>query len=231
MRTAAVIPVYNEERTIAEVVARTRKFVDRVIVVDDGSKDRTRQEAERGGAEVLSFPQNRGKAAALKAGFQRCNGSDVVVMLDGDLQHLPEEIPLLLRGVRDGHDLVLGSRYYCQFRNMPAKSRFSNRVASWVISFLGGIRVTDPQSGFRAVRTERLAELDLEAERYAIEHIMILEARRKGMKIGEVPISCVYGIEVSSVKPFRDTIRVMYHVLRFVLQDLLPRPKALSRGA
>lgn len=231
MRTTAVIPVYNEERTIAEVVSRTRKFVDRVIVVDDGSRDRTREEAEGAGAEVLSLPKNQGKAAALKAGFQRCYGSDVVVMLDGDLQHLPEEIPLLLQGVRDGHDVVLGSRYYCQFRNMPVKSRFSNRMASRIISFLGGIPITDPQSGFRAVRTERLAELDLEAERYAIEHIMILEARKKGMKIGEVPISCVYGIEVSSVRPFQDTIKVIYHVLRFVLQDLVLPSNAPSKEA
>jgi glycosyltransferase involved in cell wall biosynthesis len=217
MKAVAVIPAYNAEKTIGEVVRRTLRFVDRVIVVDDGSRDSTTTEAERAGAKILKLSKNRGKARALKTGFQELPECDTVVMLDADLQHVPEEIPRFLEALQGDCDLCIGSRFLKSPMNMPSSCRLSNRIASSLVSFLAKQRITDPQSGFRAIKKEKLELLELKAERYSIEHILILEAASKGMTIKEVPISCVYGDEKSNIKPFRDTVRVAHNILRFVL--------------
>jgi hypothetical protein len=99
---------------------------------------------------------------------------------------------------------------------MPLLNRISNRIVSIILSVLAGQRITDPQSGFRAIKRETLQRLELVADRYAIEHIMILEAARKGFKIKEVPVSCIYGEETSHINPVKDTANVIYHVLRFI---------------
>lgn len=216
MKIAAVIPVYNEERTIREVVDRTAKFVDKVVVVDDGSRDASAQEAMKTKAEVIVLPKNTGKANALRMGFQHCKDCDVVVMLDGDLQHPPEEIPKLVGCISQGSDLCIGSRFLRDASNMPLSNKFSNAFARKLIRVLTGKKLTDPQSGYRAVKREKLEQLELKAERYAIEHIMILEAAKKGLKIGEVAIPCVYGGEKSKIQPLQDTLRVAYYVARFV---------------
>ncbi|MDI6654323.1 MAG: glycosyltransferase family 2 protein [Candidatus Hydrothermarchaeota archaeon] len=216
MKLAAVIPVYNGEKTIRQVVKAAEKFVDKVIVVDDGSTDESAAEAKKTSAEVIVLQKNRGKAHALKTAFRRCKGYDVIIMLDGDAQHPPEEIPSLIKCIESGNDLCIGSRFYSDCRSMPFASKFSNKAASLLVSFLAGQKISDPQSGFRAMRGEKLEKLELRAERYAIEHIMILEAARKKFKIAEVPISCVYGEEKSGVRPVRDALKVAYHILRFL---------------
>ncbi len=218
MRTAAVIPAYNEGEAIRKVVEQSTVQVDHVIVVDDGSKDATAKEAKAGGAEVISYSQNRGKAYALKKGFGRCSDYDVVVILDGDLQHGPEEIPQLLKCLEEGYDMCVGSRILSGNGEMPPSRRFSNWVASHIISFLIKQKITDPQSGFRAIKRPKLELLELNAERYAIEHVMLLEAAKKGLKIGEVPITCKYGDAESDIKPFRDTLRVVYYIARFLVR-------------
>ncbi|NOZ82902.1 MAG: glycosyltransferase family 2 protein [Euryarchaeota archaeon] len=217
MRVVAVIPVYNEGERIAEVVRKTLEHVDEVVVVNDGSSDRSAEFAERAGARVISLPRNTGKANALRQGFSATGDCDVVVTLDGDLQHLPEEIPVLLGGIERGCDLVIGSRFLSGKLNMPPQRRLSNLITSGIISLLTRRRITDPQSGFRAIRASKLKLLSLKAERYAIEHIMILEAVRKGLKVCEVPVSAVYGGEKSHIRPLRDTLSVAYYILRFVV--------------
>ena len=218
MKSVAVIPVYNEEKTVALVAKEAGRFVDKVIVVDDGSEDQTSQEARGTDAEVVVLPKNMGKAKALKTGFEHCRNYEIVVMLDGDLQHSPSEIPLLIEGIKSGSDLCIGNRLQDSPKGMPILCRFSNRIASLVISFLAGQKITDPQCGFRAIKGEKLGELELKADRYAMEHIMILECARKRFKIKEVPISCIYGGEKSGIKPLRDTLKVIFNILRFVLK-------------
>jgi glycosyltransferase involved in cell wall biosynthesis len=215
---AAVIPAYNEEKTIREVAERAKKFVDHVVVVDDSSVDGTFDEAEKAGIEVIKHEKNMGKAAALKTGFAVLGGYDVVITLDADLQHLPEEIPLLLSGIEDGGDLCIGSRFLSDSNCMPLLNRISNKIASTLLSILAGQRITDPQSGFRAIRRETLERLELLADRYAVEHIMILEVARKRFKIKEIPISCIYGGETSHINPVKDTVNVIYHILRFIIR-------------
>jgi glycosyltransferase involved in cell wall biosynthesis len=215
---AAVIPAYNEEKTIREVANRTKKFVDHVVVVDDSSTDGTFDEAKKAGVEVIRHEKNRGKAQALKTGFTSIGESDLVITMDGDLQHLPEEIPFLLNCIEEGSDLCIGSRFLSDSNCMPLLNRISNKIASTLLSILAGQRITDPQSGFRAIRRETLEKLELPADRYAIEHIMILEVAKKGFRIKEIPISCIYGGEKSHISPARDTVNVIYHILRFIVR-------------
>lgn len=214
----AVVPAYNEEKTIREVAERTKKFVDHVIVVDDSSTDGTFDEAKKAGVEVIKHEKNMGKAQALKTGFASLGECDVVITLDGDLQHLPEEIPNLIAGIEDGADLCIGSRFLEDSNCMPLSNRISNKIASMLLSFLSGQKVTDPQSGFRAIKRGALEQLELPADRYAVEHIMILEAAKKGLKIKEIPISCIYGGEKSHINPARDTANVIYHIFRFIIR-------------
>ena len=218
MRIAAVIPVYNEEKTIEFLVRQTQRYVDRVVVVDDGSEDASAAKARIAGARVISLGRNTGKANALRQGFAAVRDFDVVVTLDGDLQHSPSEIPALVECIRRGYDLCIGSRFLSGNEGMPFQRRLSNRLTSWIISMLAGQRISDPQSGFRALRGDKLRQLELRVERYAIEHVMILEAARKGFKIGEVPISTIYGEEKSHIHPVKDTLRVVYYILRFLVR-------------
>lgn len=217
MRSIAVIAALNEEKKIARLVGRTLSYVDSVLVVDDGSFDGTAALAEKAGARVLSLGRNTGKANAVREGLKHCDGYDAVVLMDGDGQHLPEEIPLLL-GALESSDFAVGSRFLQVGEGMPLKNKLSNRTASVLLSLLVRQRITDPQSGFRAIRGEKVKAMELEAERYALEHIMLLEAGRLGLKIAEVPTSTVYGEEKSHIKPFSDTLNVIVNIIKFVLR-------------
>lgn len=227
--TAAVIPAYNAQQTIAEVVIRTKKYAKHVIVVDDGSEDKTAFFAEREGARVIKISENRGKANAIKQGIKEIEKLgeriDYVVFIDADLQHLPEEIPLLIEKLKEGYDLCIGSRFIDQSscRKMPLANKFSNAFARRLISMLTKQSISDPQSGFRAAKYGKIKDLRLNAERYAIEHIMLLEAARKGLRIGEAKISCVYGGEKSHIRKFRDTLIVARSIMRFLAYDILFR--------
>ncbi len=218
MRAAAVIPAYNAEKSIGEVIERTLQFVERVVVIDDGSKDRTSDQIRLYDVEGIFLENNKGKANAIRLGLKRSASFDAVVALDADLQHRPEEIPALLSEIEKGADLCVGSRFLSDHSSMPFSNRFSNSVASRLVSFFAGQRLTDPQSGFRALRGTLIPDLELKAERYSIEHIMILEAARKKFMIKEVPITCLYGDEESSIRTIRDTVRVTKDILGFVLR-------------
>ncbi|MHC5036721.1 MAG: glycosyltransferase family 2 protein [Planctomycetota bacterium] len=208
VKTVAVIPAYNEEERIAEVIRRTKALLD-VIVVDDGSTDRTASEARGEAVEVISFPANRGKTEALHAGFQRAlqRGYEAMVTLDADGQHLPEEIPRFLAAANDGAHIVVGSRM-ARVETMPTVRLWTNRTTSRVVSWLARTRVLDSQSGYRLFRAEVLRRIRLTADRFAGESEILIQSGRRGFRIVEVPISTVYfGTEGSKIDPFRDTIR------------------------
>jgi glycosyltransferase involved in cell wall biosynthesis len=208
---AALIPAYFEERHIFDVARRTRAQVDLVLVVDDGSTDRTAVEAERGGAEVKRHPSNRGKGAAIKTGLAELLGRagvEYVVLLDGDGQHLPEELPRFLEeGNRSGAALLLGNRM-SDMRTMPFVRRMTNRYMSWQVSRLCGQAIPDTQCGYRMARRDLLPPLIAAASaNYDFETEMLAIAARLGHRIGSVPVSTVYGEEKSKIRPVRDTIR------------------------
>jgi|GEM_PF-404247 len=196
---AVVAPAYNESLVIGSVVLLAKKHADRVIVVDDGSADRTAEIARLAGADVVKMPQNGGKAKAMMAGFARARelGYNAVVMLDGDGQHDPEEIPIVAAPVLAGEaDLVIGSRFLDIKAEIPKYRLAGQKVLNGLtnLSVDGGFATTDSQSGFRALSCRALENLTFASEGYNIESDMIAHFAPLNLRMTEVPISVTYDV-------------------------------------
>ena len=212
MRAVALIPAFNEARTIAAVVEGVRAAVDRVIVVDDGSTDGTGDMARAAGAEVAAHAANLGKGHAVRTGLARVfeGACTHVLLLDGDLQHLPQEASsLLAEAATGGADVVIGERRFERTR-MPASRYHANRIGSRVLSWFVGLPVHDTQCGFRVFRVDTLRRLRLRATGYEIETEMLVKVRRRGGRIAAVPITAVYHGQGSKLRPVRDTTRTCF---------------------
>ncbi|WP_201786418.1 glycosyltransferase family 2 protein [Methanoculleus horonobensis] len=197
---AVVAPAYNEALVIGSIVLQAKRHADRVIVVDDGSADRTSETARLAGADVIRLPENGGKAKAMMAGFARARelGYDAVVMLDGDGQHDPAEIPVVAAPVLSGEaDLVIGSRFLDTRAEIPAYRRAGQRVLTGFTNLSvddGGFATTDSQSGFRALSRRALDNLTFASEGYNIESDMIAHFASLNLRVTEVPISVTYDV-------------------------------------
>lgn len=197
---AVVIPAYNEELVIGSVVLQAKQYANRVIVVDDGSTDRTAVIARLAGADAIRFEKNVGKAGAMMAGFSRARelGYGAVVMLDGDGQHDPAQIPVVAAPVLAGEaDLVIGSRFLDIKADIPKYRVAGQKVLNGFtnLSVEGGEFVTtDSQSGFRALSRRALENLTFASEGYSIESDMIAHFAPLGLKMIEVPISVSYDV-------------------------------------
>ena len=212
MRAVALIPAFNEARSIAAVVDGVRGVVDRVIVVDDGSRDGTAARARAAGAEVVAHAANRGKGTAVRSGLARVfeEAFTHVLMLDADMQHLPQEAGRLLDAARrTGADVVLGERQFDRDR-MPAARYHANRIGSAILARFVGAPVHDTQCGFRVFRVDALRPLQLTATGYEIETEMLIKVVRRGGRIAGVPITAVYAGETSKLRPVRDTSRTCF---------------------
>jgi glycosyltransferase involved in cell wall biosynthesis len=196
-RLIAVIPAFNEEISIGTVVLHIRQIVDHVIVVDDGSKDRTADIARLAGAEVLSHPINIGKAQAVMKGFDRAKeyAPFAVVILDADGQHNPAEIPDLAKPVLAGDaDLVVGSRSLNGGNSIPAYRIIGQKTLDIATNISSRVKCTDTQSGFRVLGRRALGNLDFYSDGYNIESDMLAHFSHRGLVIGEVPISVSYSV-------------------------------------
>jgi len=218
MRVFALIPALNAEKTIGDVVRDCRAQIETVVVIDDGSNDATGEIARANGAIVLRHDVNRGKGASLKTGFAYAveNGFDGVITLDADGQHLPSEIPKILKAHEEsGVDLVIGGRSHL-FDHMLPRRRLANRFSAWSIAIAAGTRVTDSQSGFRFYSTKMLRAIKLRTDGFDMESEVIVRAGRGGFKIITTPISLGFidGISTSHYKPLKDTIRIAWTVTR-----------------
>jgi glycosyltransferase involved in cell wall biosynthesis len=214
---AALIPAYFEEAHIQAVARRTLAQLDNVLVVDDGSTDGTSEEGRKGGAEVIRHEKNQGKGAAIKTGFRELAARDFlyVLILDGDGQHLPEEIPGFIEEAnRTGAPVVVGTRM-SDLGKMPWVRQMTNRFMSWQISRLCGQPVPDSQCGFRMMRRDVIPHLFCESNNYDYETEMLLIASREGFRIASTPVSTVYGEETSKIHPVRDTIRFFQLISRY----------------
>lgn len=217
-RYLAIIPALNAQRSIARIVVETRKELEPVLVIDDGSSDATGEVARAVGATVIRHDVNRGKGAALKTGFAWAleQGFDGVITLDADGQHLAGEIPKFIAEREEGGaDLIIGGRAHL-FDGMLPRRRSANRFSAKSISWAAGVTVTDSQSGFRFYSARLLRELKLRTDGFDMESEVIVRAGRKGMKIVTIPIDLgfVDGIATSHYKPLADTLRIAWTVFR-----------------
>ncbi len=187
-----LITAKNEAKTIEDVVRRTKKYVNQVLVVNDGSTDLTLPNAAAGGAVVISHPFNLGKGAAIRSGWlwlawtQNLRPDDLIVSLDADGQHNPDDIPLLLNQIGK-YDMVIGSRDLSPY---PFYKRMGNKFLSGLASMLSKQGIKDGECGFRCMRYEILTDLlkVINAQYYEIEMEINVVAGQMGYKIGSVPV-------------------------------------------
>ena len=217
MKVMALIPALNAERTLPPVIDGVRAQLPDVVVVDDGSRDRTGDVAREHGATVLRHDVNRGKGGALKTGFAYAleHGYDGVITLGADGQHLPSEIPKFLAAAEEGNDLVIGGRAHL-FQHMLPRRRMANRFSAWCIGKCSGALVTDSQSGFRFYSANLIRNLKLRTEGFDMESEVIVRAGRKGFRLLTIPIELgfVDGLSTSHYKPLHDTLRIAWTVFR-----------------
>jgi glycosyltransferase involved in cell wall biosynthesis len=231
LQTAAVIPAYQDEKHIGDIVRRTRERLDHVLVVDDGSNDHTAQRAREAGAEVIAHDQNRGKGEAIKTGLahwlaaaspsrRAADGPDRQVtwvsLLDSDGQHLPEEIDRFLTAAARATQptFLIGNRMN-NLTGMPFVRRVVNRYMSRSISRLCGQEIPDTQCGFRMVDRQLIPQLLNGGNRFEYETEVLIIASRKGYHIESVPITTVYSDQVSKIHPLRDALRFLKLMWRY----------------
>jgi glycosyltransferase involved in cell wall biosynthesis len=216
----AAIPAYNEETAIGSVVLRAKLHVDAVIVVDDGSSDATSVIAELAGAVVIRHDRNQGKGIALRDAFLRAQemNAEILVCLDGDGQHNPDEIPRLLAPIKNGEaDMVIGSRYLDIHSDIPRYRRAGQKVLTTLTNTIATTKVTDSQSGFRAFSKRAIDTISLEEDGIGIESSMQRAADDSGLRIAEVPITCRYDIEhASKMGSVRHGFTVVNTILKIV---------------
>ncbi len=187
----AVIPARNEEKSISNIVKKTQKHAESVVVVDDGSRDRTKEAAEKAGAVVVSHIVNLGKGAALKTGcdFAVHSGAEYIVVIDADAQHNPDDIPRFVEKLKK-YDIVFG--YRKASGKMPLVLRFGNLFISTVVGALYGVSLKDTQCGFRAFSKSAYSKIRWNAPDYSMESEMIARAGKQRLKYVQVPIETIY---------------------------------------
>jgi len=219
---AILVPAYNCAETIATVVSGARRHVPRVLVVDDGSSDATAEVAATAGAEVLRHEVNRGKGAALCTGMGTLAASGIgrVLTMDGDGQHLADQIPVLLEASsRAPHGLIIGARQVAPGQ-ASAIRLFGNRFANRWVAIACGLALPDTQSGFRVYPMPETLALGARAHHFDFETEVLIRAARGGILVVSVPVQAYYpppAERVSHFRPFVDTVRIIRIVLRLIL--------------
>lgn len=219
--TVVLIPAYNEELTISMVVTLAKEHSSHVIVIDDGSQDRTRYLAEMAGAEVISHSVNKGKAAALMTGFARARelNPKVTVTLDADGQMDPELIPMVSAPVlQEVADLVIGSRYIGRKEtDTPKHRRVGQRVLNRATTVGASVEVTDSQSGYRALSPKALSNTNFNSDRFSIESEMISYFSEIGLAITEVPVTVRYDVPNGhKQRPLEHGLSVLGSVITYI---------------
>jgi glycosyltransferase involved in cell wall biosynthesis len=214
------IPCYNEEVAIGSLVVRASQYADRVVVLDDGSTDKTAEVARLAGADVLVHSANWGKGTALRDIFKYATqcGVDILVILDGDGQHDPDDIPKLIRPLMlDEADIVNGSRYLNgNGRGTPRYRRFGQVVLDKVthLGLRPDVNVTDTQSGFRAFSMKAARVFTFGTDQLAIDSEMLMDAAKGQLRVKEVNINVRYDVGHSSMHPIAHGLQVLVGVLR-----------------
>ncbi len=220
---AVLIPALDCAASIASVVSGARAFVDLVLVVSDGSRDATAAQAAAAGAEVVCHERTRGKGAALRTGMQWLAGRGVAqaLTMDGDGQHLSDQIPVLLRAAaQQPAALWIGARQFDPGATTPARL-FGNRFANRWVEIACGLRLPDTQSGFRVYPLRSTLGLEVRADHFAFETEVLIRAARSGVPIRSIPVTTYYppiAERVSHFAPLRDTVRIIFTVLGLIFR-------------
>jgi glycosyltransferase involved in cell wall biosynthesis len=220
-RVIAGIPAYNEAECIGEVIQKALRHVDEVIVADDGSVDDTARIAETAGATVVRSNLNQGAGNATRLCFQvaRDKNADALITIDADGQHNAEEIPSVVAPLfNKGADLVIGSRFIEYVGDIPRYRRFGIGIITLLLNFAAKVKISDSQSCFRAYSKRAIKNLDITENGFGFSIETLVQARRKGLVIKEVPISCVYNAHSHSLNPLVHGLRVALSVIRLRLK-------------
>ncbi len=215
------IPAHNEARFIGSLVLQAKRHVARILVVDDGSSDKTAEIALDAGADVVRHEVNKGKAAAVATAFRyaRENGASALVLLDGDGQHSLEDLPRLLKAIEeDAADMVIGSRFLTIRSQIPRWRIAGQWALTSVTNVASGTRVTDSQSGYRAFSRRAIEAFSFGRSGFSVESEMQFQARQHGLRVLEVPISVHYG-EPMKRNPFLHGLSVLEGIAWLVSQN------------
>jgi glycosyltransferase involved in cell wall biosynthesis len=215
-----LIPAYNEEKRIAQVVRGVREHIPDVIVVDDGSHDATASHAEKSGAVVIRHDANKGKGMALRTGFSHALSRNfaAVLTLDGDGQHAPDEIAKFLSAFEtDSGDIIIGARLWDRAA-IPRYRYIPNQIGIYCISKAAGCRIDDTQSGFRLYRREVLEKITLATTGFETETEVLIRAGKAGFRIHSLPVSAIYHSDYkTNFRPIRDFYRISILFLKLTI--------------
>lgn len=214
-KITALLPAYNEEISIGSMVIGAKKYVNNIIVIDDGSSDNTAEIAYLAGAEVIKHPYNQGKGAALKTGFKAAINSDIIVTIDSDGQHNPRDIKKLVEPIQNGEaDIVNGSRYLNGKKSdTPSYRRVGQTVLDRATKIGSGLELTDSQSGFRAFAIHTVPIFRFSSSNFGIESEMLIDAANAGLRIKEVEIGVRYDVNNSTKGPLSHGFEVLMRLI------------------
>lgn len=219
---SVVIPAFNEENNISEILTHTETVLEsfglpfEVIVVDDGSRDGTKRKASNNGAKLISYSINRGKGYALRKGLANAKG-DILVTMDADGSHRPEEIPKIVKPLLHGADVVVGSRFLKSHagRITSRLNTLGNHAFNILILVLTKKKITDSQTGFRAFRRMTLKGIGLFSTGYEIDSELTIKTIRNGFRVHEEPVSCDRRKNgMSKLSPLKDGFAILRTILK-----------------
>ena len=215
----ACIPAYNEESHIEDLVKSAKNHVDSVIVCDDGSTDGTASIAKKAGAIVISHKTNRGYGAAIISLFEyaRDNNAEIMITLDGDGQHNPDQIPLLLNTITQHNvDVVIGSRFLNQNTEAPGYRQRGIKIITSAANYGADLKVSDSQSGFRAYSKNAIDAIHPTEEGMSVSTEILLKISNKGLSLAEIPITISYDGDTSEHNPVSHGITVLANTIKYV---------------
>ncbi len=224
-QVSVIVPMFNEEATVGNVLARLTIVLQKtglkheIIVVDDFSVDGSVEVAKKHKVSVYELPRHMGKGFAVRSGFSKAKGN-IIVTIDSDGSHRPEELPLLLRAATQGEaDLVIGSRFLpstsvTRRRGQVGNRKAGNRFFNILIDLLTQKSLSDSQSGYRVMTAQVLDSVNLKSDTYEIESEMLVKTLRRGFRVLEVPISFEQRTHgTTGIDPIRDGMKILFSIL------------------